>query len=409
MSAQSANDDRNVQSVSELSLQLKQRLERDFAGVWVSGEVSSLTRPQSGHIYFTLRDENSQIRAVIWRSTAERLKFDVEEGQEFICHGDIDLYLPRGSYQLIVRKLEPVGVGELQLAFKKLFEKLKAEGLFDPENKKPLPKLPQRIAVITSPTGAAVRDFLQVAKRRWPLAEILVVPSRVQGDQAPGDIERALKIANGLRPKFDLLVLTRGGGSMEDLWCFNDERVVRAIHRCSVPVVSAVGHEIDVTLSDLVADRRALTPTEAAEIIVPDRREWLDALDEIKARLAGCLHNKAQMLQHRLELIGQRRVFQRPLDQLAEKYQRIDRAAEQMQLKADSMLEQNQMKLKQHAARLEALNPLAVLARGYSLTETGLGNVVRQSDQISVGDEIVSKFHWGEATSKVSDIKKRDE
>ena len=241
-------------SVAELTGHIKAVLEGAFPAVWVVGEVSDMARPRSGHVYLTLKDDQSQIRAVIWRGVASRLNFDLADGQKVLCRGDIDVYSPRGSYQLVIRQIEPRGEGALQRRLRLLQRKLAAEGLFAPEYKKPLPPFPQRIAVITSPTGAAIRDFLEVVRSRWQGTQILIVPVRVQGEGAAKEIAQAIETVNRIEPNHDTIVVTRGGGSMEDLWCFNEESVVRAIFASRIPVVSAVGHEIDVTLSDLVAD-----------------------------------------------------------------------------------------------------------------------------------------------------------
>ena len=268
-----------VLSVSELTGSIKALLEGEFPSVWVSGEISNFSRPGSGHCYLTLKDDAAQIRAVLWRSAASRVRFDLHDGLEVLCQGSLDVYAPRGSYQLVIEQIEPRGVGALEQALRKLRERLAAEGLFAAERKRPLPRFPRRIAFVTSPTGAAVRDFLEVIRRRWHGVHVLVVPVRVQGDGAAEEIAAGVALVNRLAVEVDVLVVGRGGGSLEDLWAFNEEVVVRAIHASRIPVVSAVGHEIDVTLSDLVADVRALTPSEAAERIVP-------AAEEVRAYLA---------------------------------------------------------------------------------------------------------------------------
>jgi len=299
--------DQEILSVTALSLMVKETLSSNFASVWVDGEVSNVSQPQSGHIYLTLRDEHSQIRAVIWRGTAAKLRFDVQDGLKVLCNGEIDVYPPRGSYQLIIRQIEPRGQGALQLALRQLRDRLAAEGLFDAQHKKPLPAFPRRIAVVTSPTGAAIRDFLEVAARRWHGPRFLVIAARVQGDSAAEEIERGIVLANRLDPSPDVLVVTRGGGSLEDLWSFNEERVVRAIFSSRIPVVSAVGHEIDVTLSDLVADRRALTPSEAAEIVVPSAVEISERLLQIKNRMTASLRSRLEFQPYLLDF--SRRLF----------------------------------------------------------------------------------------------------
>src|SRR5436190_5572555 len=296
-----------ILSVSQLSQLIEGALESAFQSLWVSGEISEVSRPHSGHVCFTLRDEAAQIRAVVWRSAASRMRFQLEDGQQVICHGDIDVYPPRGTYQLVVRQIEPQGLGALQLAFKQLQRRLEVEGLFDPARKRPLPPFPRRVGFVTSPTGAAIRDFLQVAARRFGGVEILVIPARVQGEGAADEIARGIELANRLRPPLDVLVVGRGGGSLEDLWSFNEEIVVRAIHASRVPVVSAVGHEIDVTLSDLVADVRALTPSEAAELVVPAADEVLAGLRGCEQRLIAGLRGRATAARAWLDLLSQRR------------------------------------------------------------------------------------------------------
>ncbi len=308
-------DNPDVLSVTQLTMEIKSCLEQKFNALWVSGEISGLSRPNSGHIYFSLKDQRSQIKAVIWRSNAERFNVDfLEEGLEVVCMGNLDVYGPRGVYQLNVRKIEPLGQGALQLAFRKLHAKLQAEGLFDPAHKKPLPRFPKRVAVITSPTGAAVRDFLQVVNRRWANIEIIIVPVQVQGPGSAEQIADALAAIPDFAEPPDVVVLTRGGGSIEDLWSFNEERVCRAIFHCPIPVICGVGHEIDVSLADLVADVRALTPSEAAERLVPDRREVLEMLATGKRRLALALRNRLSMAEQQLALLAHKPVITHPLD-----------------------------------------------------------------------------------------------
>ena len=270
--------EQQILTVTEVTEQIKELLETSFPNVWIEGEISNFSRPRSGHCYLTLKDDEAQLPAVIWRSTASRLRFDLHDGLEVVCLGHLDVYPPRGRYQLIVREIEPKGIGALELAFRQLRDKLAKEGLFEPGYKKPLPAFSRRIAVVTSATGAAIRDFLEVLRRRWRGADVWIVPVRVQGEGAAEEIAAALEDVNRLADRPDCIVVTRGGGSLEDLWAFNEEVVVRAIFASKIPVVSAIGHEIDVTLSDLVADVRALTPSEAAELVAP-------AADELAARL----------------------------------------------------------------------------------------------------------------------------
>ncbi len=391
-----------VLSVSQLTHMIKGTLESTFAGLWVSGEVSEVSRPHSGHVYFTLKDEQAQIRAVMWRSTAQRHKFQLQEGQEVICRGDLDVYPPRGSYQLVVRSVEPKGVGALQLAFKQLQEKLAKEGLFDPAHKKLLPPFPRRIAFVTSPTGAAIRDFLQIARRRHAGIHMLVIPARVQGDGAAEDIVRGIQQAHRLRPRPDVLVVGRGGGSVEDLWCFNDESVVRAIFAAEIPVVSAVGHEIDVTLSDLVADVRALTPSEAAERIVPSAEELLMRLAQFQKRLVAALRGQCITVKSRLDSLASRRVLKRPLDRLGDRSRRLDELQVSLVRAIRRRLTRATDRLKGTSACLESLSPLAVLARGYSITQRADGGqVVRSAGDVAAGELIATRLHQGELLSRV--------
>ena len=271
-------------TVSELTAQIKMVLEEGFAEVAVQAEVSNLARPRSGHIYLSLKDDSAQIRAVLWKSEAQRIVFDLTDGLAVRVWGRLAVYAPRGEYQLVIRRIEPEGIGALELAFRQTVARLAAEGLFDPARKRPLPRYPRRIVVVTSPSGAAVRDLLQVIGRRWRASEILIAPSRVQGAGAAGEVVAALALANRVAGA-DLIIVARGGGSLEDLWTFNEEAVARAIVGSRLPVVSAIGHEVDVTIADLAADRRALTPSEAGEICVPDAEEVRRAIDRLAQRL----------------------------------------------------------------------------------------------------------------------------
>ena len=293
----------------------------------VVGEVGDLTRAGSGHLYFTLKDANAEIRCVMWRSASAKLKFVPASGLEVIATGGLEVYPPRGAVQLTVRKLEPRGIGALELAFRQLFERLETEGLFDPARKRPLPAFPQRIAVVTSPTGAALRDILQTLARRYPVADILVYPVRVQGDGAAAEIAAALRSISARAPDIggvDAIIVGRGGGSLEDLWAFNEEVVARAIAECAVPVISAVGHEVDISVSDLVADVRAATPTAAAEIVAPQLADVLAAIDIRCAQAARVLRQRLEVAGHALRLRAEREVFARPERRFRERVQWLD-------------------------------------------------------------------------------------
>jgi exodeoxyribonuclease VII large subunit len=394
-----------VLSVGDLTEQIKGVLEGTFTDVWVAGEISNLSRPQSGHYYLTLKDDRAQIRAVMWRNAAARVRFELEDGLEVICQGGIDVYAPRGSYQLVIRQIEPKGIGALELALRKLRERLAAEGLFAPERKRPLPRFPRRIAFVTSPTGAAVRDFLEVLRRRWRGAHVIIVPTRVQGDGASREIAAAIEAANRLPLEIDCLVVGRGGGSLEDLWAFNEEPVIRAIHASRIPVISAVGHEIDVTLADLVADVHALTPSEAAERVAPSSDELAVALAVCHRRLTAALRSLATGARSRLETIESRRPFRRPFDRIHDLVQRLDELSTRNTRVMRRQLRDARQRTGHLAAQLESLSPLGVLARGYSLSRRAdNGQIIRNAREVAAGDRIVTRFATGEATSRIETI-----
>ena len=395
-----------VLSVSELTDEVKGLLEASFPAVWVSGEISNFSRPSSGHCYFTLKDERAQLRAVVWRGAVSKLKFNMHDGMEVICFGGLDLYPPRGSYQLVVSKMEPKGIGALELALRQLRDKLAAEGLFDPDRKRPLPKFPRRIAFVTSPTGAAVRDFLEVMKRRWSGADVLIVPTRVQGDGAAREIAAGIELVNRLATPVDVIVVGRGGGSLEDLWCFNEEPVVRAVAASRIPTVSAVGHEIDVTLCDLAADVRALTPSEAAELIVPAQEAIVAAIRDRTERMTAALRNKALSARQRLTQLAERRCFRKPHELLHERAQRLDELWSRAGRGFKFRLERERERLQARAAQLQSLSPLGVLARGYSLTQLAADDgLVRDAAQLQVGDVVRTRFAQGETLSRVEEIR----
>lgn len=396
-----------ILTVSELSEQIKEVLEGHFPAVWVSGEISNFSRPHSGHCYLTLKDEQAQIRAVIWRTAASRVRFDLQDGLEVICYGHLDLYAPRGSYQLVIQQIEPKGIGALERALAKLREKLAAEGLFHPGRKRPLPVFPRRIAFVTSPTGAAVRDFLEVLRRRWRGVDVLIVPARVQGDGAAAEIAAGIAAVNRLADPVDVLVVGRGGGSLEDLWAFNEEIVVRAIHASRIPVVSAVGHEIDVTLADLVADVRAATPSEAAERIVPATEEVLAYVKAQEQRLQTALRNRAAAARLRLDRLAHSRVFRRPAERVQVLSRRVDELDARIGRAIKHRLQYAQKMIEAKAAQLESLSPLAVLGRGYSLTQRlDDGRLVRSAAELQVGDRLLMRFATGAAISHVDEIQR---
>ncbi len=397
-----------VLSVSELTALIQGTLESTFHSLWVSGEVSEVSRPRSGHVYFTLKDAGAKIGAVIWRSAVPRIKFKLEEGQQVICHGDLDVYPPHGKYQLEVRQIEPQGLGALQLAFQQLQQRLAAEGLFDPAHKKPLPPFPRRVGFVTSPTGAAVRDFLEVAARRFRGVDVLVIPARVQGEGAAAEIVRGIELANRIMPPLDVLIVGRGGGSLEDLWCFNEEAVVRAIYASRLPVVSAVGHEIDVTLADLVADVRALTPSEAAERVIPSADELTARLSQLQRRLVTNLRGQAAAARRHLDQLAKSRVLREPKLLLYDRSRRLDELDAAAARAIRRRLSATHDRLAATAARLESLSPLAVLARGYSVTTLADGGVVRDASQVKAGETIYTRLAQGELSSRVETRRGRE-
>ena len=393
---------RKVLSVSELTQQIKSTLNGTFSQVAVTGEIANFTRAHSGHFYFTIKDSHSQISAIMWESWQYSLKFEPKNGHEVICTGNIDVYGPRGTYQLSVRSMEPKGIGSLQLAFKQLHAKLKAKGYFDPEKKKPLPKFPRRIAVVTSPSGAAIRDFLQVAMRRWPSLDVTVIPCRVQGEGAAFQIARGIRAAHHLKPQPDAIVVGRGGGSAEDLWCFNEEPVVEAIYKSGIPIVSSIGHEIDVTLADLAADKRALTPTEAAEIVFQERMEIENNLNVTQQRMQQAITAKLESLRERLDSISSRPVLAQPQYKTQQLSQRIDELQFRMQAAMDQQVQNKKSSIRQFAAQLQSLSPLNVLSRGYSITsKPETGELIRSADQVGDGDQIEVAFHDSKLLAKV--------
>lgn len=394
-------DEPKLCTVSELTLQIKDLVEEGFRSVWVCGEIGSVSRPSSGHLYLTLKDKQAQIRAVLWRLKAQRFRHLVREGHEVIVRGSLNVYPPRGDYQLVIEDLQPRGEGTQDLALRKLKEKLARLGFFAPERKRPLPAFPKHVALVTSPSGAAIRDMLEILSRRWPPARVWVCPVRVQGDDAPREIAWAIDLVNRLA-HMDVLILGRGGGSAEDLAAFNDEGVARAIFASRVPVVSAVGHEIDVTIADLVADRRALTPSEAAELVTPDGEQILQGLLACRQRMQRLLERRLDLARQRLHDLLGRRALARPLEPVRVREERLDDLEGRLNRAIRQQWTRARQKLDASAARLGALSPLNVLARGYSLTQREQDHLVlRESGQVQPGDRIVTILAKGVIASRV--------
>lgn len=392
-------------SVSQLNQWIKNTLDRNLYPIWLEAELSDLAQPSSGHLYMTLRDAESQIRGVMWRSSAAKLPFRLQDGLSVHCFGTLDVYAPRGTYQFVIQKMQPKGLGPLQLAFQQLHAKLSREGLFAPERKKPLPRFPKRVAFVTSPSGAAIHDFLEVLRRRWKGIDVLIIPAKVQGEGAAEEIARGIHVAARIRPALDLVVVGRGGGSLEDLWAFNEEVVVRAVAECPLPTVSAVGHEIDVTLCDLAADVRALTPTEAAERILPDSEELLELLQRTENHLHRIALHQLQTLQRRLSQLTTRPVLARPEENLRRLSQRIDELQLRLDRSLDHKIELSQQAIARWALALEALSPLKVLHRGYSMTrDPESQKIITQAKQVRRGDRMETLFEFGSIQSIVESI-----
>ncbi len=392
-------------TISALTREVKTMLEGHYPqGVWVTGEVSNLSRPSSGHLYLKLKDSDSQLNTVIYRGVALRLRFDLQDGMEVIARGRLIVYVPRGEYQLQVEEIQPKGIGPLELAFRQLKEKLSVKGYFEPRRKKKLPRFPRRVVLVTSPTGSAVRDMLEVLNRRWPALEVWVCPVPVQGDGAAAKIAEAIAKLNTL-PSIDVLIVGRGGGSLEDLWPFNEEIVADAIHASRIPVVSGVGHETDLTIADLVADVRALTPSEAAERVAPNRMEMLEWLDGCGGQMRTLLKQKLEVAGTRLAELAKRRCFRQPLGRIRDEEQRLDDWAERMQRAVRTRGQQAWQRLEALAARLDSLSPLNVLGRGYSLTRMAGDKVVlRDARQARPGDRLVTHLHRGRLISRVEQV-----
>jgi len=386
-------------SVSDLTRYLRRLLEGDeiLQDVWVQGEISNLSRPSSGHMYFTLKDANASLRAVMWRGEAARLRLTLQDGMAVEAHGKIGVYEVGGQYQLYADLIQPVGEGALYQEFLRLKAMLEAEGLFDPERKRQPPVLPGRIGIITSPTGAALRDMLNTLRRRYPLAEVILSPAPVQGVEAPAAIVSALEALNRLG-SLDVILLARGGGSIEDLWAFNDERVVRAVAASRSPIITGVGHETDFTLVDFAADLRAPTPTAAAELATPFTLADLESgVDAYASRLQATLTDRITGQRAELESLNAQMRFYSPLRRIQSDRQQLDDLARRSLSASLHRLSMEQSQVKGIQKRLEALNPLAVLSRGYAVvTKSANGQLISSVKQAGPGDELQVRVSDGE-------------
>ena len=380
---------RTIFSVTEITNTLSRIIEQQpqLQNVWVKGQVSNLSRPASGHIYFTLKDEKSNIRGVLWRSSASRLQFLPRDGDEVLVQGGINIYAASSNYQIIVNDIEPIGIGALQRAFEELKLKLSSEGLFDPRHKKPLPQFPKKIGVITSETGAAIQDIYQQLQKRYPLTELLLHPTLVQGDRAATQIAHAIHAMN-TRTDIDVLIVGRGGGSIEDLWAFNEEIVARAIFNSEIPIVSAVGHETDFTISDMVADHRSPTPSAAVEHVVPDRLELLVHLDGVKNRLNELMTRRFTTQHAKIDALESGLSPSKRHDTINQLSQTIDGLEASYQKAVNDKLDGGNNRLQSLAARLNGLSPLATLKRGYSISRRSSGEIVTSSQQVNIGEKL---------------------
>lgn len=397
------DEGRRVLTVSEITERIKAKIEPSFSDVWVSGEVTDFRNRAGRHYYFALKDESSRLRAVIFGAgDNHRVPFELKDGMEVVCHGSLNVYPPQGSYSLIVDIIEPKGIGALQLAFEQLKEKLNTEGLFARERKRALPYLPRRIGVVTSPSGAAVRDVVHVLTRRFPNIEILLHPVRVQGDGAAAEIAEAIRVMNSVAG-LDLLIVGRGGGSIEDLWAFNEEVVARAIAASKLPVISAVGHEIDFTIADFVADVRAATPSAAAEIAVPVRGELVAAISERRRRLSIALEQAAA--RHGAELMRLAGRLGDPRKRFPDLLLRVDGFKERLAFAKDAILDRHGQRLLKLMSNLDHLSPLGVLAKGYAVAQRAVsGETIRSSKMLKQGDELKLTFHEGAALAGVLQV-----
>lgn len=389
-------------SVSELTAHIRDIIDLDpsLKRVLVRGELSNYKVYSSGHRYFTLKDSEAALSCVMFRSDAERVRFRPENGMSVLCSGQVSVYARDGKYQLYVRQMQPDGVGDLYVAFEQLKARLQSEGLFASEHKKPIPGMPSRIAVVTSASGAAVRDIIRVLGKRWPLSKVIVLPVRVQGEEASREIAAAIRYANRWKVA-DLIIAGRGGGSMEDLWAFNEEITARAIYDSEIPVISAVGHEPDFTIADFTADRRAATPSNAAELAVPEREKVLESLAVTQLRADRAVRRILESGARRLESLSSRPIMESPMAFIDQRRLDVDRFAERMDAAERHILSENRQKYIRLVSALEALSPLRVLARGYSVVTLPDGTVVRRSEQAGPGSLLRVRLSEGALNCRV--------
>ncbi|MGH7352485.1 MAG: exodeoxyribonuclease VII large subunit [Candidatus Methylomirabilales bacterium] len=392
-----------IYSVSELTAELKALLENTFTGVWVEGEISNFKHHTSGHMYFTLKDERGQLRAVMFRGSNRGLQFRPEDGLAVIVFGNVTIYEPRGEYQVYVECMEPKGLGALQLAFEQLKTRLEAEGLFDPARKRPIPLLPKKIGLVTSPSGAAIRDILQIIHRRFANVQVLIFPVRVQGEGAAAEIVEGVEFLNK-RGDLDVLIVARGGGSIEDLWAFNEEVVARAIYASQTPVISAVGHETDFTIADFVADVRAPTPSAAAELVISRKAELSQRVDDLFSRLMSHMRYRTERSGERLRSLERHLRLLSPLERVKGQRERLRDGALALQSSMSHRLALWRGELRTAAARLDSLSPLAILARGYSVCRRLPDlSILTRAASVAEGERVEVLLHQGGLICRVEE------
>ncbi len=396
--------DQRIYSITQITREIKATLETAFPPIWVEGEISNFKKHSSGHFYFVLKDENAQLQAVMWRGHNLRLFFTPQDGMKVLAQGSLTVYEKRGTYQLEVTQLQPAGIGELQLAYEQLKRKLNDEGLFAAEHKKAIPEFPERIGIVTSPTGAALRDLVTILNRRFPSVEIILAPVRVQGDGAADEIAQAITDFNRYGA-VDVLIVGRGGGSLEDLWPFNEENVARAIYASKIPVISAVGHEIDFSIADFVADLRASTPSAAAELAVHDRIELNDTIQSWLSKMFRLLHERITYYQEKVNHLQGSYALRRPADVIKQHQQRLDELVRSLELQFEYRIEQRRQLTDSLRKQLFSLSPLAVLQRGYTICfREDDGKLLKLASEADVNDRLRIQFRQGQLRSRVEEI-----
>lgn len=401
-------EEKHIFTVSELTKLIRVTLEDTFREVWVEGEISNFTKHTSGHMYFSLKDEGAVLDCVLFRSVNQKIKFELKSGMHVVSFGRISVYDKKGRYQLYVDKIEPKGIGALQIAFEQLKDKLQKEGLFDESRKKPIPYLPTRIGVVTSPTGAAIRDILNVVKRRFQNVEVILNPVKVQGDEAKEEIARAIGEFNEFnrstvkKERIDVLIIGRGGGSMEDLWPFNEEVVARAIFASLIPIISAVGHEVDWTISDFTADKRAPTPSAAAELAIPRKEDLISRLDGLTDRLDSSIMDKITFLEDKLKNLRESYILKQPINIIEQYQQRVDDLTRNAEVRATHILDLKKAAFSTVCGKLNMLSPFKVLSRGYSITtQLATGKVLKDAEKLKKGDRVRTRLDKGAFISEV--------